>query len=73
MSRAILGFDYVLGKPVQRTRAEWQALMATAIKEGGRRRVESGETFIHGPDARIRAEVYANVPEAADTAWLDGE
>lgn len=72
MAHAIAGFDYVLQMPVERSRAEWRAFLAAALADGGKRRVADGETFIHGPDARIRAEVYANLP-APTTAgdWLD--
>lgn len=61
MSRTIPGFDYRTGKPVERTRAEWRDELAAAVRNGGRRRHEAGETFIHGPDARIVAEIYGNV------------
>lgn len=60
--RTTKGFDYTTGQPTEHTRAQWQALMAAAIAAGGRRRVENGETFIHGKDARIVAEIYTNVP-----------
>lgn len=62
------GYDYTTGQPVSLTRQEWQARIATAIADGGRRRVEDGETFIHGPNARIVAEAYANVPAPAEVS-----
>lgn len=65
MSKTLLGFDYRLGHSVERSRKEWQALMAQTIAAGGHRRVADGETFIHGKDARIIAEIYSNVAEAA--------
>jgi hypothetical protein len=58
----IRGFDYRTRQEVARPVAEWQEEIRRAVKDGGRRRVEDGETFIHGPDALIRAEIYANVP-----------
>ena len=63
----IPGFDEVTHQPVEKTRTEWQALMAQAIAAGGRRRVEKGETFIHGPDALLIAYIYANVPAPKPT------
>jgi hypothetical protein len=61
MSALIDGFDYRTHQPVSLTRQAWQAQIATAIRTGGRLRVESGETFIHGPNARIVAEIYARI------------
>jgi hypothetical protein len=49
--KRIDGFDYVTQKPVSLTRKEWINRIADAQKCGGRRRVEQGETFIHGPGA----------------------
>ena len=62
MSRIIEGYDYKQHEAVARTAEEWQTLMAEAIKAGGRRRVEAGETYIHSPGGHIVAEIYANVP-----------
>lgn len=66
--RLIPGFDEIIQKPVEKTRAEWQALIAQTIAAGGRRRFEKGETFIHGRDALLIAEIYANVPAPKTTA-----
>lgn len=64
-SRLIAGADYIDGfKPVTRSRREWQELMTAALKDGGHRRVEDGETFIHGRDWIMRHEIYENIPEA---------
>ena len=60
--KKIPGFDEITRQPVERTRAEWQALIAKTIAAGGRRRFEKGETFIHGRDALLIAEIFANVP-----------
>lgn len=62
LPRAIPGFDYRLGKPIDRSRAEWLQEFARLLKAGGRRRIENGETFFHGPDGRIAIEVYENLP-----------
>lgn len=60
----IHGADYVpVFQQLARTKYEWQQLMRDVLKAGGFRRVEGAETFIHGPDGRIRHEVYANIPE----------
>jgi len=60
-AHTLLGFDYRLGRSVERARAEWRELLRTTIAAGGRRRVEAGETFIHGADGKIVAEIYSNV------------
>ena len=57
----ILGFDYVLGKPVERTNREWRELLRQLVAQGGRRRHEHGETYGHGRDSLIRFEIYGKV------------
>lgn len=61
-SKLIQGFDETTGKLVEATFEEWQARIGAAIRAGGWRRFEKGETYIHGPDALLIAEVFANVP-----------
>ena len=73
MSRKFInGFTYV---PSRReaawTRQEWQARMGKVLAAGGRRRVENGETFVHGPDGKLELEIYANVAAPA-VAERDG-
>ena len=62
MRQLINGFDYRTQKPVQLPRAQWKELLKQVVKAGGRRRVEDGETFAHGKDARIQFECYAVLP-----------
>jgi|HubBroStandDraft_4_1064222.scaffolds.fasta_scaffold01416_13 hypothetical protein len=57
----LLGFDYALGRTVERTRVEWQAQMLKIRAAGGWRRVEQGETFVHTHTGRIALEIYSNV------------
>lgn len=68
--KLIPGYDYTTQKPIEASRTEWQQRIAAAIKAGGRRRFEKGETYIHGRDALLIAEIYANVraPKEATTA-----
>ena len=72
MRALIEGFDYTTHQRVELTRQQWQAQIATAVAAGGRRRVEGGETFIHGAGARIIAEAYANIPAKNPSARRDG-
>lgn len=55
------GFNYVtqaeFDLPVAQLREEMKAI----IKSGGFRRVENGETFVHGSDGAIVWEAYGNV------------
>lgn len=44
--KTIDGFDYVLMKPVSRTRSEWRELLA---KAKGSFSQKHGETFVYGP------------------------
>lgn len=60
--KLIQGFDETTGQLVEATFAEWQDRIGAAIRAGGWRRFEAGETYIHGPDALLIAEVFANVP-----------
>lgn len=60
-SRRLSGFDYVLGKPVERTAAEWRQRLRELVAHGGHRRVDHGETFGHGRGALIEFEIYGNV------------
>lgn len=55
------GFDYRSGQSVTRSADEWRADLATIINEGGRRRVENGETFAHDANGIIVWEAYGNV------------
>ena len=63
MSRKLIpGFTYTpTRREAEWTREEWQKRIAAALADGGFRRVEHGETFIHGADGLIQAEIYANV------------
>ena len=62
-SRVFKGYRYTHPSgPVAMTRTEWQALMVTHLSNGGRRRVEEGETMIHARDGLMVAEIYANIP-----------
>lgn len=64
--RLIKGFDYRLGKEVEKPRVEWRDQCAEDCKKGARRRVENGETFIHDPKtAAILYEIYTNIPARA--------
>lgn len=58
----IPGADYVPKyKPAWRTRAQWDQLLLDVLAEGGRRRVEYGETFMHDAQGHLVHEVYANI------------
>lgn len=58
----IEGYSYVTQEPLKMTRKEWQTLMRAEIAKGGKRRVECGETFVHGvPRHVINFEIYANI------------
>lgn len=65
MSRGALvqGFDYVTGKPVAMTAAEWRAKYPA---QKYRRGVSSGETWFRPTDGewsgRLVAEAYAIIP-----------
>jgi len=56
--KLIKGFDYLKQKPVELTKKEWQEFMKGAVAGGGFRRGENKETFIHGNNSRIIAEIY---------------
>jgi hypothetical protein len=56
------GHCYITHKDVDEIKAYWVQRLKEIIRNGGFRRVEGGETFLHGPDGRIKAEVYANIP-----------
>lgn len=56
------GFDYRAGATTERPRRDWRDDLAQAVSAGGYRRVEHGETFVHGPDGRLLFEVYAALP-----------
>ncbi len=60
--RLIQGFDYQAQRPVSLPRKEWMERLAAVIKGGGRRRVESGETFGHNKSGHIVFECYATLP-----------
>lgn len=55
------GHDYRVDKTLEQTPRQWAKEGATLLANGGRRRVEQGETFFHGADGRIAIEVYGNV------------
>jgi hypothetical protein len=59
----IKGFDYRTGLEVQKLSRAWRADMIAVVAEGGYRRVENGETFVHGKDGRIAFEVYGYLPK----------
>ena len=64
MIKVIYGADYApTWARVVRTRGEWQEIIADVTKNGGRRRVEHGETFLHDSKGKMIHEIYANVPE----------
>lgn len=52
------GYDYTTGQELSRESREWKGQMATALAEGGFRRVEHGETFVHSRSGAILFEVY---------------
>lgn len=58
--KTIDGFIYTrAGTPCSYTRAEWREQAARLMADGGFIRQEFGETFIHGKDGLIAAEIYA--------------
>jgi hypothetical protein len=56
------GFDYRTGLEVELHPSVWRAEMASAAKEGARRRVENGETFVHGSNGVLLFEAYGYLP-----------
>lgn len=56
------GFDYRSGTECAQDSREWRGQMAEALANGGFRRVENGETFVHGSDGTIQFEVYGYLP-----------
>ena len=64
MSNRIKGFDYESYATVELTHAEWQEIIAEAVKVGGFRRVVYGDTYVHALGGRIKAEIYADVRPA---------
>src|ERR1700678_118260 len=62
--RKIKGAIYAPYRQIEQTRAEWQRLLTDTIAEGGHRRAEGGETFIHAPGGILVAEIYEIVPVA---------
>lgn len=59
--KLISGFDYQNGCAVEFTKSEWVITIEKAIMHGGFRRVENGETFLHGKDGLLICEVYENI------------
>lgn len=59
--KLIPGFDYSKGKQVEFTKVDWVNLIEKIIIHGGFRRVENGETFLHGKDGIMICEIYQNV------------
>ena len=45
------------------TKEEFQKLMRDAVKAGGHRRAEKGDTFIHDKNWNILYEIWAVIPE----------
>jgi hypothetical protein len=70
--RKIHGAIYAPYRQIEQTRAEWQRLLADTITEGGHRRAEGGETFIHASGGVLIAEIYEIVP-VADRAGRDAQ
>lgn len=62
MAKLVDGFDYRLGERVSLPLLEWRANTASALEQGGFRRAENGETFVHDKAGRILFEVYTIVP-----------
>ena len=63
-AKLIEGFDYTERNPkqVKHTVKEWQQLMRDAEKDGGKRRVKDGETFVHDKKGYLVYECWGNVP-----------
>lgn len=59
MSALLQGFDYRTGRARELSVREWR--QEIALIEGARRRVENGETFIHGAGGLLALEIYARV------------
>lgn len=59
---SIQGFDYVTMTKLAHPRERWRELLDNVISNGGRRRVEKGETFAHDARGQLLFEVYANIP-----------
>jgi hypothetical protein len=57
----LLGFDCVLDRSVERTREEWQGLIAVVLAAGGRQRFEDGETQLFSANYVRVAEIYSHV------------
>lgn len=64
MAKLIQGMDYSDSNPVQRKYAkeEFQSLMRQTVKDGGFRRAEGGETFVHDKNGFIMYECWSIVP-----------
>ncbi len=57
--KQVAGFIYTRqGAAVKFTRPEWREQAARLMADGGFVRQEHGETFIHGKDGRVAAEIY---------------
>jgi hypothetical protein len=55
----IAGFIYTkAGTPAKYTRPEWREQIKRLTDGGGFTRQEFGETFVHGKDGLIAAEIY---------------
>lgn len=58
--KKVKGFIYTrAGTPAEYTRPEWREQIARLTEGGGFTRQEFGETFVHGRDGLIAAEIYA--------------
>lgn len=60
--KLIEGFDYRTDKKRELTRAQWRDELRKIVEDGGRRRVDAGETFATGRDGVLAFEVYENIP-----------
>ena len=59
--KKIDGFDYLHGVEVHLSKKEWKQHIKNAIDEGGSKKHKEGETFIHGKNHLITAEIYESL------------
>lgn len=55
------GFNYTTEAAFDLPKAQLSEELQTIVNNGGRRRVEDGETFAHSSDGTIIWEAYGNV------------
>jgi hypothetical protein len=61
--KAMKGFDYRTGTDIEQDTTVLRAELARVVREeGGSRRVENSETFVHGRDGKLLFEVYGYLP-----------